>query len=79
MCKVPPLVPHCLFMAKFPSCAKRRSAELELEITLIGSQPSIVKFSVDVDSQGETLLDNSYGAVNKHNNIHCTTQNQTDQ
>ena len=52
MSKVPPLVPNCLFMAKFVSHAKRRPAELQLEIKLNGSQPSTVVFSVDVDSQG---------------------------
>ena len=56
MSKDPPVVPRCLFMAKLVSHVKKRPAELNLEVTLEGSQPQVINFSVDVDSQGECAV-----------------------
>ena len=53
MSRDPPMVPDCPFKAKFVSRAKKLPTDLDLIITLEGSQPKTIQFSVDVDSQGE--------------------------
>ena len=55
MSRKPPVVPRCLFVAKFVSRAKKSPTDLDLVITLEGSQPKAINFSVDIDSGGECI------------------------
>ena len=48
-----PIVPNCTFIAKFGSRAKKPLTDLELKITLEGSQPQTIHFLLDVECQGE--------------------------
>ena len=61
MSRDPPMVPDCLFRSKFISRTKRPPTDLDLIITLEGSRPQIIHFSVDADSQGYNYISFSQG------------------